>query len=63
MARLTLAAMVVIDVHARDVVQELVRKGVRQNNDFDWIAQLRYYQKDNCELTVCMVNAVLYYGY
>ena len=40
-----------------------MRKGVRQNNDFDWIAQLRYYQKDNNELTVCMVNAVLYYGY
>ena len=63
MARLTLGAMVVIDVHARDVIQDLVRKGVKQNNDFDWIAQLRYYWMGNEELKVCMVNAVLDYGY
>lgn len=41
--RITLKALVVIDVHARDVVQELIDKDIRNIADFDWTAQLRYY--------------------
>jgi dynein heavy chain len=36
--RITLKAMVVIDVHARDVVKELIAKDVRSVFDFDWTA-------------------------
>lgn len=36
--RTTLKALVVIDVHARDVVRELLRKNVQKIDEFDWIA-------------------------
>ena len=36
--RITLKAMVVIDVHARDVVRELIAKDIRSTFDFDWVA-------------------------
>ena len=32
--RMLMGALIVIDVHARDVVSELVEKGVKNLNDF-----------------------------
>lgn len=62
--RKVLSALVVIDVHARDVVQHLVDEGVNRVDEFEWIAQLRYYlhgeNKDQCY--VRMINACLPYG-
>jgi dynein heavy chain len=34
--RITLKALVVIDVHARDVVTELMVKEIKSIFDFDW---------------------------
>jgi dynein heavy chain len=60
--RITLGSLIVIDVHARDVVKRLIDAGVADVNDFDWISQLRYYWVGNdCE--VRMVNARYMYGY
>ena len=43
LARLTLGALITIDVHARDVTNQLVVNNVSSVGDFEWISQMRYY--------------------
>uniref|UniRef100_A0AAX7UY72 Dynein axonemal heavy chain 12 n=1 Tax=Astatotilapia calliptera TaxID=8154 RepID=A0AAX7UY72_ASTCA len=60
--RITLGALVTIDVHARDVVMELIEKGVSQEADFQWLAQLRYYwSSDNVRVRI--INCDVKYAY
>jgi dynein heavy chain len=60
----TLKAMVVIDVHAREVVAQLITDQVQQLNEFSWASQLRYYwQEKGCKLDVSMVTATIPYGF
>jgi hypothetical protein len=40
--RKVLSALIVIDVHARDVAVELATKGVSSEADFDFVSQLRW---------------------
>ncbi|XP_025152566.1 dynein heavy chain 3, axonemal [Harpegnathos saltator] len=61
-ARITLNALIVIDVHARDVVKLLVDTGVTSPLDFNWIAQLRYYWMDDC-ITVSMITTDIMYAF
>lgn len=61
LARITIKALIVIDVHAKDVVQELVDNHVRSDKEFKWLAQLRYYFTGEC--LVCIINATVKYAY
>ena len=60
--RATLGALVVVDVHARDMLVEMAGQRVRDASDFAWQAQLRYYWEEDTVL-VRMLNAVARYGY
>ncbi|NXG19392.1 DYH7 protein, partial [Grallaria varia] len=60
--RTTLGALVTIDVHARDVIKEMIESGVESETDFQWLAQLRYYwQSEN--VRVCIINCNVKYAY
>lgn len=61
LARITIKALIVIDVHAKDVVQELIDNKVKNDKEFKWLAQLRYYFTGEC--LVCIINATVKYAY
>ncbi|XP_042559183.1 dynein axonemal heavy chain 3 isoform X2 [Clupea harengus] len=61
-SRMTLGALTVIDVHARDVVCKLAEDRVSCLNDFSWISQLRYYWEDG-DVLLRMITTCLTYGY
>ncbi|TPX68902.1 hypothetical protein SpCBS45565_g02819 [Spizellomyces sp. 'palustris'] len=64
LARTTLEALVVIDVHARDVASKLDEDKVSSTTDFGWLSQLRYYLPDKeTGVLVKMINSVQKYGY
>ncbi|GIY29723.1 dynein heavy chain 7, axonemal, partial [Caerostris darwini] len=60
--RITLGALVVLDVHARDVVESLANSGISSDEDFAWLSQMRYYWIDG-NMTTRMINSFLDYGY
>uniref|UniRef100_K7FUS9 Dynein axonemal heavy chain 1 n=1 Tax=Pelodiscus sinensis TaxID=13735 RepID=K7FUS9_PELSI len=62
MQRTVLSALIVIEVHAKDVAAKLIEENVMSENDFEWISQLRYYWARN-DLYIRAVNAEFIYGY
>ena len=49
--RQIIVALVTTDVHARDIIDDLVKSNVQSIYDFAWQQQLRYYwdeEADNC---------------
>ncbi|XP_063980239.1 dynein axonemal heavy chain 7-like [Diachasmimorpha longicaudata] len=60
--RITLEALVTLDVHGKDTLSQLYKDEVVNNSDFKWLCQLRYYwQEEN--LITYMINSSLRYGY
>ena len=66
LGRKIIVALVTTDVHARDIIDDMIEKGVVEKSDFTWQVQLRYYWKVEQEKVSPVVNhsdAVLFYGY
>ena len=62
LVRKIIATLITIDVHNRDITEQLRDKGVRDVNDFDWQMQLRFYWEED-EIIVKQTNARFLYGY
>ena len=62
LSRCTLQAMIVMDVHNKDVIKSLVGQNIEDINDFMWLSQLRYYWENNDSI-VRIINATLDYNY
>ena len=45
--RTSIGALIVIDVHAKDVCQRLAEQGIDSKDAFEWISQLRYYWEED----------------
>ena len=64
LARLTLGSLIVLDVHAKDVLEELVERQTSSTQDFDWVSRMRYYfDAPARQLRVRMVTAEVAYGH
>lgn len=56
--------ILIVDVHARDIVENFVRDGVMESQEFDWESQLRYYWKKELDnLMVHQCSGTFSYGY
>ncbi|XP_030765059.1 dynein heavy chain 12, axonemal [Sitophilus oryzae] len=62
LSRITIKALIVIDVHAKDVVEELLKKNVNNDKEFKWLSQMRYYLEED-EAYVRLINATVRYAY
>ena len=52
--RRIIAALITIDVHARDIVMDLIKRRTKDVNEFEWQMQLRY-TMENEDLVVRQV--------
>lgn len=59
---ITLGALIVIDVHAMVVIEEIVEQKITDITKFQWVKQLRYYwEDDDCRVKCIQTNFP--YGY
>ncbi|XP_064860607.1 dynein axonemal heavy chain 6-like [Oncorhynchus nerka] len=59
-----ITALITVDVHARDIVTDLVARKVDSSSNFEWQRQLRYYwdlDLDNCVARMALSTYI--YGY
>jgi dynein heavy chain len=57
-------SQIIIDVHARDIVDRFVRDSIMDANEFEWESQLRFYwDREVDELIAIQSNGVFDYGY
>ncbi|XP_071788570.1 dynein axonemal heavy chain 6-like isoform X3 [Asterias amurensis] len=64
LVRNIMCALITISVHARDIITSMVKNGVDNSNNFEWVKQMRYYwdlELDNC--VVRMSTSQYVYGY
>ncbi|XP_012056092.1 PREDICTED: dynein heavy chain 1, axonemal-like [Atta cephalotes] len=61
--RLMLEAVMIIEIHAKDVLYKLIQEKLIDINEFEWISQLRYYWVNNKDLKIRAINAEFPYEY
>lgn len=62
--RMTLSALIVIDVHAQYVIEALLLSGTDNITDFDWISIMRYYVTGkDLNIETRMITSTLIYQY
>ncbi|CAG5116907.1 unnamed protein product, partial [Candidula unifasciata] len=62
--RLKIVTLVTIEVHARDVIEKLLKANVSDVNSFDWLSQLRYYwEKEYDDCIIRQTTAYFVYSY
>ena len=62
--RLKLVALLTIEIHARDVLEKLIKSNCGSEKDFDWRRQLRFYwEKEEDEFIIRQTNSQFVYGY
>jgi dynein heavy chain len=55
---------IIVDVHARDIINRFVRDSIMDVNEFEWESQLRFYwDRNSDQLLVRQCNGVFDYGY
>ena len=62
--RKVVSTVITLDVHARDIVEEMINNQTHKDTEFGWQMQLRFYwleDDDNCR--VKQTNAGFWYGY
>ncbi|KAJ1520022.1 hypothetical protein ONE63_004252 [Megalurothrips usitatus] len=62
--RLKIVGMVTIEIHARDVIDQMYKAGCQDIQAFEWLKQLRFYwDKELDDCTVRQTNTFFVYGY
>lgn len=56
-------AVITLDVHAMDVVKDLIDKKIIDETDFEWLSQLRYYWEDDVFVRIIYTTVVYSYEY
>ncbi|OHT16379.1 Dynein heavy chain family protein [Tritrichomonas foetus] len=59
--REVLVALITVEVHSRDIVQELIDNGCQDGDDYEWTKRLRYYFEDS-KLVIKQHDADIEYG-
>jgi dynein heavy chain len=60
--RATISALLVLDVHNRDIILRLIQSKLSSVNDFEWKTQMRYYWEEQ-DCVIRILNSSFSYGY
>ena len=64
--RSKVTALITMEVHNRDLIDQLIKKGCTEVEDFSWLSKLRFYldrSSDHASCTVKQTHCVLPYSY
>ncbi|CAD8170768.1 unnamed protein product [Paramecium pentaurelia] len=60
--RQLLSALIVLEVHNNDILQDLIKLEIKDTSIFEWTSQLRYYMLEDTSVSVKMVQTSIPYG-